>query len=68
MQRLHLGNLKSGPHELVAYFTGQGPHERDYKRAASIVFDKGTEPKYIELRIRDATGKMQPEFEVRQWQ
>jgi hypothetical protein len=68
VQRLHLGNLRAGSHELVAYFVGQGPHERDYKRAASVKFDKGTEAKYIELRIRDATGKLQPEFEIRQWQ
>lgn len=68
VQRLHLGNLKAGEHELVAFFVGQGPHERDYKRAASLKFEKGTDPKYIELRIRDATGKLQPEFEVRHWQ
>jgi hypothetical protein len=68
VQRVYLGNLKSGTHELVAFFTGKGPHERDYKRGATIKFDKGTEPKYIELRIKDSTGKLQPEFEVKVWQ
>ena len=56
------------PDELVAFFTGQGPHERDYKRGATIKFDKGTEPKYIELRIKDSAGKLQPEFDVKVWQ
>ena len=67
VQRIYLGNLKSGSHELVAFFTGGGPHQRDYRRATSVKFDKGTDPKYIELRIKDSTGKQQPEFDVRIW-
>ncbi len=68
VQRVYLGNLRAGAHELVAFFTGQGPHERDYKRGATVKFDKGTEPKYIELRIKDSAGKLQPEFDVKVWQ
>lgn len=68
VQRVYLGNLRAGTHELVAFFTGQGPHERDYKRGATVKFDKGTEPKYIELRIKDSAGKLQPEFDVKVWQ
>ena len=68
VQRLYLGNLKSGTHELVAFFTGKGPHERDYKRGATIRIEKGVDPKYIELQIKDSTGKLQPEFEVKVWQ
>jgi hypothetical protein len=68
VQRLYVGNLRAGTHELVAFFTGKGPHDRDYKRGATIRFDKGTDPKYIELQIKDSTGKLQPEFEVKVWQ
>ena len=68
VQRVWLGNLKTGEHELVAYFTGKGPHDRDYKRGATVKFDKGTEAKYIELRIKDSMGKLQPEFDVKLWQ
>jgi hypothetical protein len=68
VQRIYVGNLKSGAHEIVAFFTGKGPHDRDYKRGTTIKFDKGTDPKYIELQIKDATGKLQPEFEVKIWQ
>jgi hypothetical protein len=68
VQRVHVGNLKAGPHEIVAFFTGQGPHVRDYKRGTTIKFDKGAEPKYIELRIKDSTAKLQPEFDVKIWQ
>jgi hypothetical protein len=68
VQRVFVGNLKTGPHEITAFFTGQGPHTRDYKRATSLKFDKGSEPKYIELKIRDKTATLQPEFDVRVWQ
>jgi hypothetical protein len=68
VQRVYLGNLKAGSHEIVAFFTGGGPHFRDYKRGATIKFDKGTDPKYIELRIKDSSGKLQPEFDVKIWQ
>ena len=68
VQRVYLGNLKAGQHEIVAFFTGKGPHDRDYKRGTTIKFDKGTDPKYIELRIKDSTGKLQPEFDVKVWQ
>lgn len=68
VQRLYVGNLRAGTHELVAFFTGKGPHDRDYKRGATLKIEKGTDPKYIELRIKDSTGKLQPEFEVKVWQ
>ncbi len=68
VQRIHMGNLKSGEHTLTAFFTGKGPHERDYKRGTSLKFEKSTGAKYIELRIKDSTGKLQPEFDVKVWQ
>ncbi len=67
VQRLHVGNLRAGEHQLVALFTGRGPHERDYKRGTTLQFEKGTEPRYIELRIKDKLAKLQPEFEVKVW-
>lgn len=68
VQRVFLGNLKSGSHEIVAFFTGKGPHDRDYKRGTTIKFDKGTGASYVELRIKDSAGKLQPEFDVKVWQ
>ena len=67
VQRVFIGNLRAGTHAIDAFFTGRGPHERDYKRGTTLKFDKGTEPKYIELRIKDSQGKLQPEFEVKVW-
>src|SRR6266850_6599177 len=56
VQRIYLGNLRAGEHQLVAFFVGQGPHERDYRRGATVKFDKSVDPKYIELQIKDSTG------------
>ncbi len=68
MQRIYVGNLRAGKHQVTAFFTGRGPHERDYKRGTTLEFEKGTEPRYIELRIRDVQAKLQPEFDVKIWQ
>jgi hypothetical protein len=68
VQRIFVGNLKTGEHAIDAFFTGRGPHTRDYKRGTTLKFEKGTEPKYIELRIKDTLQKLQPEFEVKIWQ
>ena len=68
VQRIYLGNLRTGDHELVAFFTGKGPHDRDYKRGATVRFDKDTQAKFIELRIQDSLAKLQPEFDVKLWQ
>jgi hypothetical protein len=67
VQRLFMGNLRAGAHAIDAFFTGRGPHERDYKRGTTLKFDKGTEPRFIELRIKDSQAKLQPEFEVKVW-
>lgn len=67
VQRLYTGNLKTGKHELVAVFIGKGPQGRDYRRGATLKFDKGTDPKYIELQIRDDTRGQQPDFRVKEW-
>lgn len=68
VQRLYVGNLRAGQHELVALFGGKGPNERDYRRGASIKFEKGVGAKYLELKISDRARKAQPEFEIRDWE
>jgi len=68
VQQIYLGNLKVGKHELVAFFTGKGPMERDYKRGATINFNKGVGAKYLELKITDKASKHQPEFTIKDWE
>ena len=68
VQRLYLGNLKLGSHEIVALFTGKGPQGQDYSRGASLKFEKSIGAKYLELKIADRQAKRQPEFEIRDWE
>jgi hypothetical protein len=68
VHRVHMGNLKTGDHELIAIFTGKGPHVRDYRRGATMSFNKGIGAKYLELEISDRVKKQQPEFVIKEWE
>jgi hypothetical protein len=68
VQRLYMGNVKSGEHELVAIFTGKGPNGRDYRRGASHIVTKNLGPSFVELKIVDLESKEQPDFEIKEWE
>lgn len=68
IQRLYIGNLTSGEHELVALFIGKGPGGRDYKRATSKIINKSDQAKFVELKIVGDTAKEQPDFIVKVWE
>ena len=51
-----ISDLKVGKHELVAFFSGKGPNDRDYKRGASITFEKSIGAKYLELKINTGSA------------
>lgn len=68
VHRVHMANLKTGDHELIAVFTGKGPQVRDYRRGATVTFNKGIGAKYMELEITDRVKKQQPEFEIKEWE
>ena len=68
VHRVYLGNLKVGEHQLVAFFEGKGPNNRDYKRGANLKFEKGVGAKYLELKITDRQRKAQPEFAIKDWE
>jgi hypothetical protein len=67
VHRLYVGNLKVGKHELVAFFTGKGPHNLDYTRGATLDFQKDIGAKYLELTITDDQHKLQPQFRIKDW-
>lgn len=62
VQSLFVGNAKQGPNELTATFVGEGPHDRQYKRATTITFEQSFEPVFVELTVTDQTASRQPEF------
>jgi len=68
IQRLYLGNLTSGEHELTAFFVGKGPSNRDYKRAVTKIIEKSESAKFIELKIVGNVSKEQPDFIVKVWE
>ena len=67
VQRLYLGNIKAGEHELVAVYTGRGPEGRDFRRAVSLNFEKQTGSKQLELKIVDNQAMQQPDFQIKEW-
>jgi len=67
IQPLYQGNIASGSHELVAFFTGIGPHDRDYKRAISMKFEKSEGEKAFEIKIIDDASTLQPQFKIKTW-
>lgn len=67
IQKVHIGNVSTGEHELVAILIGIGPHKREYRRAISFKFTKTTEAKAIEIQLRDDSGKLQPKLKVVEW-
>lgn len=67
IQKLHIGNINTGEHEIVAVLIGVGPHKRNYKRAVSFTFKKKTDSKALEIQLRDDEGKLQPKLNVVEW-
>ncbi len=67
VQQLFSGNIRSGKNELVAFFTGKGPRDREYRRGAAFEITKTDEIKYVELIIQGNALKQQPEFSIKEW-
>ena len=68
VQRLYMGNLKAGEHELIAIFTGKGPNGREYRRGANHVITKSLGARFVELKIVDNDSSEQPDFSIREWE
>ena len=68
VQRLYIGNMTTGEHELTAIFIGKGPSDRDYKRASTISVTKTDEAQFVELKIKANASKEQPGFSIKVWE
>jgi hypothetical protein len=66
VQRLYIGNLKTGVHEISAFFTGRGP-QQNYQRGAKLMINKAQTPLVLELKIMDSSVQLQPTFEIKEW-
>ena len=67
VQRLYVGNIKPGKHEISAFLVGKGPQGRDFRRAVAYRFEKSSDIKYLQLKISDSSQLHQPVFEVKEW-
>lgn len=68
MQRLYIGNLKTGAHEVTAFVEGIGPDNRAYKQAATLALEKGTETAALEIRIQDRSSDYEPMVSIVEWE
>lgn len=68
MQRLYIGNLKTGTHQVTVFVEGIGPDNRAYKQAATLEFEKGTGTAALEVRVRDRSSNYQPEVAIVEWE
>lgn len=67
IQKLYLGNLKEGTHELTAIFIGLDNEGRSVKRAAQYTFEKEDEAVMIELKLIDNVSNYRTEVLIEQW-
>lgn len=68
MQRLYMGNLRTGTHEVTVFVEGIGPQGRPYKKAATTELEKGTGTATLEVRIRDRSRDYEPAVELVAWE
>lgn len=68
IQRLYIGNLKPGEHELTATYTGVDADQQEHQQQVTLAVEKNQQPKMLELRIQNSTKNTQPEFALKEWQ
>ena len=68
VQRLYLGNLKVGGARAGGLLQWQGPERARLQARRLVKFEKGVGAKYLELKINDRQRKLQPEFEIKDWE
>lgn len=67
IQRLYIGNIKTGTHQLTAIFTGLDGEGRTTKRAVTHQFEKDDETVMIELKIEDSSANYRADVVVEEW-
>ncbi len=67
IQKLYLGNLKSGKHQLTAIVTGIDNEGRTVKRAATYPFEKDDEAIMLEVKLHDNLRNYRAEVIIDEW-
>jgi len=67
IQRIYLGNLKVGKHQLTAIFTGVDGEGRAAQRAITHQFEKDDETVMIELKVEDNESSYRANVRIEEW-
>lgn len=67
IQRVYLGNLKVGKHQLTAIFTGLDGEGRTTQKAITHQFEKDDDVVMIELKVEDNESNYRANISVEQW-
>jgi len=67
IQRVYLGNLKEGKHQLTAIFTGFDNEGRTTQRAITHQFEKDDDVVMIELKVEDNESNYRAKINVEEW-
>jgi len=67
IQRVYLGNLKLGKHQLTAIFTGEDGEGRTTQKAITHQFEKNDDVVMIELKIEDNESNYRANINVEEW-
>jgi len=66
VQRLYLGNIKTGDHDLVVSYSGKAPAGGEYNRSGSYSVSKDVGPKFVEIKIAGPESTEQ-DIKFRDW-
>lgn len=56
VQKIFMGNIKTGEHDLIVSFIGKAPEGEEYKSSASYKVKKSVGPKFVEIKISIPSG------------
>ena len=66
VQKIYVGNIKTGDHDLVVSFAGKAPVGGDLQRSASYKLNKDVGPKFVEVKVAGSAGDTQ-EIQFKDW-
>lgn len=66
VQRIYTGNIATGDHELVVSVNGKSPSGRDFTGSERFTFNKGINPRLVELTLA-GPGSGQQAIRMGEW-
>ena len=66
VQKIYVGNIKTGDHELVVSFAGKSPAGGDLQRSSSYKLNKDVGPRFVEVKIAGSASGAQ-EIQFKDW-